>query len=63
MLIKYPQLCNSCAKAIKEQKCLGCSGLEDVYFLGNPNCIHAKIQTVQESIRQIKINLRNGGKR
>lgn len=51
------QLIESCRKAIDNGICLGCQALEDPNFIGNINCKYGKIPTVEESIRQIKINL------
>lgn len=51
------QLIESCRKAIEDGRCLGCTALEDENFIGNINCKYSKIPTVQESIKQIKINL------
>ena len=55
--MKYPQLIESCKKAIEIGLCLGCQALEDVNFKGDPNCIHSKIPSAEESIKQIKLNL------
>lgn len=52
--MSYPQLIEKCAKAIAENRCVGCQTLEDTNFVGNPNCIYSKIPTSQESIKQIK---------
>lgn len=54
------ELIESCRKAIEKGECLGCQALENSNFEGNKNCIYGKASTVEESIKQIKINLRNG---
>lgn len=51
------ELIETCKKAIAEERCLGCTGIEDKNYRGNPNCIYSKIPTAEESIKQIKINL------
>lgn len=55
--MKYPELIQSCKKAISEGRCLGCTALEDPEFRGNPNCKFAKTLTVAESIAIIHRNL------
>lgn len=40
-------LIESCRKAIAEEKCLGCSNLENLEFIGNPNCEHVKKKTYE----------------
>lgn len=60
--MSYPQLIQKCAKAIAENRCMGCQALEDINFKGNPNCIYNKTPSAEESIKQIKLNLRNGEK-
>lgn len=55
--MKYQELIESCKKAIAEGRCLGCTALEDLFFEGNRNCIYGKVQTAEDSIKQIKINL------
>ena len=55
--MEYPELIESCKKAIESGKCLGCTALENINFKGNPNCIYGKKPTVQESINQIWENL------
>lgn len=35
-------LIESCRKAIAEERCLGCSNLENPDFVGNPNCEYSK---------------------
>jgi hypothetical protein len=37
---------------------LDVNGLENPYYKGNPNCIYNKTPTAEESINQIKLNLR-----
>ena len=59
--MKYPELIESCRKAIESGRCLGCQALEDYNFRGNPNCKYSKTPSAEESIEQIKLNL--GGKR
>ena len=61
--MSYPQLIEKCAKAIADGRCLGCTACGEENFVGNPNCIYSKTPSAEESIKQIKINLRNGGKR
>lgn len=56
--MKYTELIESCKKAIESGRCLGCTGLEQFSFKGNPNCPY-KMPSTQESITQIKLNLRN----
>lgn len=56
------ELVDSCKKAIAENRCLGCTALGDENFVGNYNCKYSKTQTAEESIKQIKLNLRNGEK-
>ena len=56
-IVMKRQLIESCRKAIENSRCLGCTALEDENFIGNINCKYSKIPTVQESIKQIKINL------
>lgn len=53
----YLELIPRCKKAIAEGKCLGCTGLQDPLYQGNPNCIYSKIPSAEESIKQIKLNL------
>lgn len=57
--MKYTELIESCQKAIESGRCLGCTALEQFSFKGNPNCKYSKTPTAQESIKQIKLNLRN----
>lgn len=54
--MKYPELTGICAKAIKNNLCLGCSKLEDISFRGQPECEIVKqrrkqIYGVQEKIK------------
>lgn len=51
--MKYPQLIEKCAKAIEENRCLGCQALEDEDFIGNKDCEYGKTRTAEESIKQI----------
>ena len=51
---KYPQLIESCRKAIEENRCTGCQALEDNSFTGNPDCEAGKIPTANDSINTIK---------
>lgn len=53
--MKYPELTGICAKAIKNNLCLGCSKLENINFRGQPNCEiieekKKKIYGIQEKI-------------
>lgn len=48
MEYNYPQLTGICAKAIKENKCLGCNRLELLDFKGLEHCKHL------EEFKQIK---------
>ena len=57
--MKYPELIESCKKAIENGNCGGCQVLEDYNFRGNPNCKFSRTPSAQESINQIKLNLRN----
>lgn len=57
--MKYIQLNDKCKKAIEQQRCLGCQGLENPMYYGNPNCQYNKIPTMQESLNQIWRNLRS----
>lgn len=50
-------LIESCKRAIKEERCLGCQALESPNFRGNYNCEYSKTQSASESIAQIKKNL------
>lgn len=56
------QLIEKCRKAIAENRCLGCTALENENFAGNSDCEYSKTRTAEESIMQIKLNLRNGEK-
>lgn len=47
------ELIESCKKAIAENRCLGCQGLEDKNYRGNPNCKFSKEIYVQEKIDEI----------
>ena len=58
--MEYPELIESCKKAIKNRRCLGCTALEDYSFKGNSNCKFGKTLTVQESIEIIHRNLGMG---
>lgn len=51
--MKYDELIESCRKAIKEGRCLGCTALENPLFKGNPNCEYGKKPTAKESIKLI----------
>ena len=52
--MKYPELIESCKKAIAEGRCLGCVALADINFRGNPNCEFSRIPNAEESILKIK---------
>lgn len=54
--MKYPELIESCKKAIESGRCLGCTALEQVDFRGNPNCPY-RMPTVAENIAIIHKNL------
>lgn len=45
--MEYKELIESCRKAISEEKCLGCSALENPSFIGNSNCEHLKNKTYE----------------
>ncbi len=49
----YVQLIESCQKAIEQGRCLGCTALENPYFMGNQNCEYSKQPTAKESINKI----------
>lgn len=55
--MKYPQLIESCQKAITNGWCLGCQALENYYFRGNAYCKYAKTPVVENSINYIKEKL------
>lgn len=56
--MEYTELIESCKKAIEKNYCGGCTALEDYNFKGNANCPY-RIPSAQESIKQIKLNLRD----
>ena len=49
----YLPLIRECKEAIEENRCLGCTALENPYFMGNKNCEYAKKITAEESINII----------
>ena len=51
--MKYPELIDSCKKAIEDGRCLGCTALENPSFRGNPNCEYGRTPTAKESIEKI----------
>ena len=51
--MNYPELIDSCKKAIENGRCLGCIALEDPLFRGNPYCEYGRIPTAKESIKKI----------
>lgn len=55
--MKYQELIDSCKKAIAEGRCLGCQGLEQPEYRGNPNCRYSKVPTANDSLKRIKENL------
>ena len=55
--MKYINLNEKCKRAIEPERCLGCQGLENPYYRGNPNCQYNRIPTAQESLNQIWRNL------
>ena len=55
--MKYPELIESCKKAIANGWCTGCQALEMPEFRGRYNCKYSKPPTAAESIKQIKMNL------
>lgn len=57
------KLIENCKRAIDEGRCLGCVGLEDKNYPGNPNCQYSKIPTAKESIDKIKSSLRINNRR
>lgn len=56
--MKYKELIESCRRAIEENRCLGCTALEDENFIGNRNCEYGEIPKAEETIKQIFLNLR-----
>lgn len=58
----YKELNQSCRKVIEENRCLGCQALENESFIGNIDCKYSKTITAEESMKQIKLSLRNGEK-
>ena len=58
--MKYPQLIESCRKAISEGRCLGCQALENPYFIGNIGCEYSKTPIAKESISKIHKILETG---
>lgn len=46
-------LIDSCEKAISEERCLGCTAIENPYFMGNKDCEYSKAPTAKESINKI----------
>ena len=54
---KFEELKEPCKTLIEKGICLGCSALENPYFVGNKDCRYSKTHTAQESIEQIKENL------
>ena len=55
--MKYPELIDSCKKAIEKEWCTGCQALEMPQFRGRPNCKYSKPPKAENSINQIKLNL------
>jgi hypothetical protein len=59
--MNYPPLIPSCKKAIEEGKCLGCTALENLQFLGNINCEYSKkfkpVENEGLESRQLKWNI------
>lgn len=47
----YPELIESCKRAIQENRCLGCTGLEYPEYKGNPNCEYSKEITIKNNIK------------
>ena len=60
--MKYKQLKEPCKSMIAMGKCLGCIKLELPYFETDINCKYSNLPSAEESIKQIKLNLRNGEK-
>ncbi len=50
------QLIEKCRKAIAENRCLGCTALENENFAGNSDCEYSKTRTAEESMRQIGVD-------
>lgn len=38
MRVKYPELIEPCKSAIVAGRCTGCQALEELSFVGNPEC-------------------------
>ena len=55
--MKYRELKEPCKSAIKNNKCLGCTGLAEENWREPVNCQYARTPSVQESLNQIWINL------
>ena len=51
------ELTENCKRAIAENRCLGCTALEDNNFRGNPNCRYSKLPTAKDSLKIIKENI------
>lgn len=49
----YLPLIKECKEAIEENKCLGCTALENPYFMGNKKCKYNKKATAKENINKI----------
>lgn len=57
----YKPLEEPCKSAIVKGYCTGCNRLENLDFVGDPNCKYSKPPTAEDYIKQIRMNL--GGKR
>ena len=55
--MKYLELQEPCKSLIENNKCLGCTALENPNFVSNKDCPYARVPRAAESIEQIKINL------
>ena len=54
------ELIERCKRAIAENRCLGCTGLAEKDWIPPKKCPY--LPSAEESIKQIKLNLRNGEK-
>lgn len=54
------KLIENCKRAIAENRCLGCVGLAEKDWIPPKKCPY--LPSAEESIKQIKLNLRNGEK-
>jgi hypothetical protein len=50
--MKYPELIESCKKAIENEWCTGCQALEMPEFRGRVNCKYSKPPVAQDYIEQ-----------